>query len=168
MKNPDAYALARELRAFADRYPSLPILRKDLYAAAMDLEASTYNEMGGGGEPIIARGGCGYPCCNDPDCGYMKDATPTLATDAMVERAAKALQQVNDCSLLLWDELPDYGKDRLRDQARAALTAALAANKPAGEDLRGHMVDSYLNCTRQAQAQGSEAAHAQAGEGSNG
>lgn len=46
------------------------------------------------------------------------------------ERVAMALFLVDDCtSARTWHELPDYGKDRFRDRARAAVTAYEAARE---------------------------------------
>jgi len=52
-----------------------------------------------------------------------------IVDEAMVERAAIALQAINDCSSTPWHDLPDYGRNRIRDQARAALCAALGVER---------------------------------------
>ncbi len=62
--------------------------------------------------------------------------------DEAVERVAKALWSVDDCtSHRHWTEMPDYGQNRFRDRARAAI-AALQAAAPEAQGAVPFTVDS--------------------------
>jgi hypothetical protein len=57
--------------------------------------------------------------------------------EATVEAVALSLYLVDDCtSARTWNDLPDYGRERFRDRARAAITAALPHLQPDMEALR--------------------------------
>ena len=61
------------------------------------------------------------------------EASPVrvVVTDEMVDRAARSLQYHESIpTIRSWDKLPEYQRERYRDRARFAITAALTEGRP--------------------------------------